>query len=108
MRTRIWFSATALVVGLGLVLAAGVASPAESGTQGTSKAAGKGGTLRVDIRNDFDFIDPSLAYFSHTWQMLDTVCAMLYRYPDVEGNAGVRPVPGTAAGFPQFSNGGQI
>jgi ABC-type oligopeptide transport system substrate-binding subunit len=90
-----------------MLLAAGFASPAESSPQGATKASATGGTLRIDSRPDFDYIDPSLAYFSHSWQMLETVCENLYRYPDVEGNAGVRPIPGTAQGFPKYSNGGK-
>ncbi len=101
MSKRVWFSVAALVLGIGMLFAAAVAGPAESSTEG------RGGTLRIDQNSDMDYIDPSLAYFSTSWQMLDTVCANLYRYPDSEGNAGVRPVPGTAAGFPAFSNGGK-
>jgi len=107
MRRRLWFTIVSLTVGLGMLLAAGFASPAESGTQGATKIAGKGGTLRIDSRSDFDFIDPSLAYFSHTFgQLFDITAATLYRYPDVEGNAGVRPIPYAAAGFPKVSNKG--
>ncbi len=103
MRRRLWFAAVSMAVGLGMLLAAGFASPAESGT---AKNEGRGGTLRIDSNSDFDYIDPALAYFSHSWQMLDAVCANLYRYPDAEGNAGVRPIAGVAAGFPKFSNRG--
>ncbi len=104
MRRRLWFSVVSSTIGLSMLLAAGFASPAESGT---AKSEGRGGTLRLGSSSDFDFIDPSLAYFSHSWQMLDAVCMNLYRYPDAEGNAGVRPIPGTAAGFPKFSNRGR-
>jgi len=106
MRRRLWFTVVSMTIGLGMLLAASFASAASS-PQGATKAKAAGGTLRIDSRSDFDYIDPSLAYFSHSWQMLETVCENLYRYPDVEGNAGVRPVPGTAQGFPKFSNGGK-
>jgi ABC-type oligopeptide transport system substrate-binding subunit len=106
MRRRLWFTVVSLTVGLGMLLAASFASAASS-PQGAAKKAATGGTLRIDSRSDFDYIDPSLAYFSHSWQMLETVCENLYRYPDSEGNAGVRPIPGTAQGFPKFSNGGK-
>jgi len=107
MRRRLWFTVVSMTIGLGMLLAAGFASPAQSSPQGAAKASAAGGTLRIDSRSDFDYIDPSLAYFSHSWQMLETVCENLYRYPDSEGNAGVRPIPGTAQGFPKFSNGGK-
>jgi ABC-type transport system substrate-binding protein len=106
MRRRLWFTVVSLTIGLGMLLAASFANAASSPQSATKKAA-TGGTLRVDSRSDFDYIDPSLGYFSHTWQMLETVCENLYRYPDQEGNAGVRPTPGTAQGFPKFSNGGK-
>ena len=107
MRRRLWFAVVSVTIGLGMLLAAGFASPAESGTQGPTKVAGKGGTLRFDSRSDFDFIDPSLAYFSHTFgQLFDIISATLYRYPDQEGNAGVRPVPYVAQGFPRVSKRG--
>ena len=107
MRRRLWFAIVCVTVGLGMLFAAGFASPAESGTQGATKIAGKGGTLRIDSRSDFDFIDPSLAYFSHTFgQLFDIISLTLYHYPDAEGNAGVRPVPYAAAGFPKVSKRG--
>ncbi|MFN2471151.1 MAG: ABC transporter substrate-binding protein [Gaiellaceae bacterium] len=107
MRRRLWFAVVTSAIGLGMLLAAGFASPAESGSQDATKASGRGGTLRIDSRSDFDYVDPALAYFSHTFgQMLAAVCAQLYEYPDVEGNAGVRPKPMTAAGFPKVSRGG--
>ena len=107
MRRRLWFTVVSLTIGLGMLLAASFASAASS-PQGATKKAATGGTLRIDSRSDFDYIDPSLAYFSHSWQMLETVCQNLYRYPDAEGNAGVRPIPGVAQGFPKFSNGGKL
>ena len=107
MRRRLWFAIVSVTVGLGMLLAAGFASPAESGTQGATKAEGRGGTLRIDSRSDFDFIDPSLAYFVHTWQIMGAVGAHLLRFPDAEGAAGSRLIPEVAAGFPQVSRDGR-
>ena len=109
MQRRLWLSIASAAVGAGLLLAAGFASPAASGTpQSASGVAAKGGTLRVASTSDFDFIDPSLAYFSHTFgQLLDATCAKLYSYADKEGNAGVRPRPEVALGFPKVSNNGR-
>jgi ABC-type oligopeptide transport system substrate-binding subunit len=101
-RRQLWPVAFLLTAALAIF-----ASSALSAGNRTAKIARKGGTLRIDTRADFDFIDPSLAYSTGSWQMLEAVCENLYRYPDAEGNAGVRPVPGTAAGFPRFSNGGK-
>ena len=66
MKKRFWFSVVMATVGTGLLLAAGFASPAESGPQATAKANAAGGTLRISFSPaDFDYIDTTLAYFSH-------------------------------------------
>jgi peptide/nickel transport system substrate-binding protein len=106
MKGRLWLSIAGAAIGAGLLVSSGFA-----GSAGKPQAAGggeaRGGTLRVDSRNDFDFIDPSLAYFSHSWQMENAVQLKLMSFPDKEGTAGSRMQPEAAAGFPKVSRDGK-
>jgi ABC-type oligopeptide transport system substrate-binding subunit len=90
----------ALVTGVALALGA-FAQPARTG------ATARGGTLRIDHPADFPSVDPTLSYDGVGWQLLNALCANLYRYRDVDGVAGTRPVPGTASGFPTVSRAGK-
>jgi peptide/nickel transport system substrate-binding protein len=105
MKSRL--TAATLVATLGAALLTAAALGAGSGGEGAAKASARGGTLRVDIRNDFDFIDPSLAYFSHSWQMQYATQLTLMSFPDKEGQAGSRVVPSAAAGMPVVSRDGK-
>jgi peptide/nickel transport system substrate-binding protein len=106
MRYRFAFSVWALVVGVGLMLAA-LAQPARSSApESAVSEAARGGTLRLDHPADFLTVDPTLAYDLFSWQLLGAVCANLYTYRDVDGPAGTRPVAGTAEGLPSISRGG--
>ena len=107
MKGRIWSSVALAAVGAGLLLAAGFASPAEGGSQASDKSAARGGTLRVDLSSDFDYIDTSLAYFSHSWQALNATQLKMLSFPDKEGAAGSRMRPEAAAGFPRVSRDGR-
>ena len=92
MHKRLWLSIAALAIGVGLLVAAGFASPASSNPSKAGSKAAKGGTLRVDQRSDFDFIDPALAYFSHSWQFEYATNCKLLNFPDKEAPAGSQPV----------------
>jgi peptide/nickel transport system substrate-binding protein len=94
-------------IGTGLLLAAGFASPASSKTQAAGKADARGGTLRIDQVNDWDYVDPALAYFTHSWQLETSVQLRLLSFPDVDGPAGTRMRPEAAAGFPKVSKDGK-
>ena len=107
MKGRIWSSIVLAAIGAGLLLAAGFASPADGGSQSSDRNAARGGTLRVDLSSDFDYIDSSLAYFSHSWQMLNATQLKLLSFPDKEGAAGSRMRPEAAAGFPRVSRDGK-
>ena len=100
MKARLWLAAAAAVAGAGLMCAAALGGTVATG-------ANKGGTLRVDSRSDFDFIDPALAYFSHSWQMEYVTCAKLVNFPDAEGTAGTKLVPEVAAAMPAVSRNGK-
>jgi peptide/nickel transport system substrate-binding protein len=107
MKGRFLFSIVLGTLGLGLLLAAGFASPAEGGSAAPAKSDARGGTLRVDLTSDFDYIDSSLAYFSHSWQMLNATQLKLMSFPDREGAAGSRMRAEAAQGFPRISRDGR-
>ena len=91
MTRRLTISLAMLTVGVGLLLASGLARPA-----GSASAAGearKGGTLRVSYAAEVDFVDPALAYAGRSWLLEYATCAKLFNYPDAAGAAGTRLVP---------------
>ena len=109
MHRKLWLSVVALALGASLIVAAGFAGPASSSPNSASKQARKGGTLRVDQRSDFDFIDPSLAYFSHSWQGNFWADCKLLNFPDKEAaNGGLRIIPEVAAALPAVSKNGKV
>ncbi len=65
-------------------------------------------TLRVNLsETDFDYVDPALAYFQPSWQLLYVTCAMLVNYPDEPGEEGTRLQPELAAAMPAISADGK-
>jgi len=108
MRKRLWLSIAVLAVGAGLLVAAGFASPASSTPSKAGAANARGGTLRVDLTSDFDFIDPALAYFSHSWQLGYQYECKLLTFPPKEATAGgTRIVPDVATALPAVSRDGK-
>jgi peptide/nickel transport system substrate-binding protein len=108
MHKRLWLSIATLAIGVGLLVAAGFASPASSNPAKAGSKAARGGTLRVDQRSDFDFIDPALAYFSHSWQVEYATTCKLLNFPDKEASAGgTRIVPEVAQSLPAVSKDGK-
>ena len=107
MKRRFFVPIAMAAVGMGLLLAAGFASPASSKPQAAGKSEARGGTLRVDSNVDFDYIDPQLAYFTHTWQLGNAIHLKLLGFPDIDGPAGSRMQPHAAAGFPRVSSDGR-
>jgi ABC-type transport system substrate-binding protein len=108
MHRKLWLSVAALALGASLLVAAGFASPASSSPTTAAKHSAKGGTLRVDQRSDFDFIDPALAYFSHSWQGNYWADCKLLNFPDKEAqNGGLRIIPEVAAALPAVSKDGK-
>src|SRR5580765_7958687 len=105
---RLTISLATLAIGVGLLIAAGFASPASSNA---SKVGGKGavgGTLRLDTTSDYDFIDPALAYFSHSWQIEYSTTCKLLNFPDKEAAAGgTRITPEVAKSLPAVSKDGK-
>jgi YVTN family beta-propeller protein len=62
-----------------------------------------GGTAHVDSRFPVDYVDPALAYFPQSWQVLYATCAKLLNYPDKSGLAGSELVPEVAQSLPTRS-----
>jgi ABC-type oligopeptide transport system substrate-binding subunit len=103
MKRSLWLSMTAMVVGIGLLVASGFAGAAT-----TKVAAKKGGTLKVNMSStQVDFLDPALAYYVQSWQVLSATELKLFNYPDVGGAKGSVLVPEAAAGFPVVSKDGK-
>lgn len=95
-----------LAVGASLLVAAGFASPAESGS--TKSDLKKGGTLRVNHPGgDIDDIDPSLAYATSSWHIQYSTALKLLNYPDAPSPKGTRLVPEGASGY-KVSSGGKV
>lgn len=68
----------------------------------------EGGTFRIVFEaDDFDYIDPALAYAPQAWALLDATCAKLLNYPDKPPPHGLRLVPEVATAFPRVSSGGR-
>jgi ABC-type oligopeptide transport system substrate-binding subunit len=108
MNKRVWLSVVALAIGVGLLVSAGFASPASSNSSKAAGQSAKGGTLRVDLTSDFDFIDPALSYFSHGWQMEYATNCKLLSFPDKEANAGgTKITPEVATSLPTISRDGK-
>jgi peptide/nickel transport system substrate-binding protein len=108
MHKRLWLSIATLAIGVGLLVAAGFAAPAEGGKAKAGANEARGGTLRVDLTSDMDFVDPSLAYFSHSWNMLYETSCKLLNFPDKEAAAGgTRLTPEVATSLPTVSRDGK-
>jgi peptide/nickel transport system substrate-binding protein len=90
----------ALLVGLTLL-----ATGAVSGAAGSAPAQ-SGNIFRISLvpqAGSFDHIDPALSFTPAGWALIDTTCARLITYPDKPPQAGFRPVPEVAVGFPKVS-----
>jgi peptide/nickel transport system substrate-binding protein len=108
MNKRVWLSVVALAIGVGLLVSAGFASPASSNASKASSQGAKGGTLRVDITSDFDFIDPALDYYSFGWTMQFATSCKLLNFPDKEANQGGSKItPEVATALPAVSRDGK-
>jgi len=109
MNKRLWLSIVTLAIGVGLLVSAGFASPASSNSSKGGKHGAKGGTLRVDLTSDFDFIDPALDYFSHGWTMQFQTSCKLLSFPDKEpSSGGTKIVPEVATSLPAVSKNGKM
>jgi ABC-type transport system substrate-binding protein len=65
-----------------------------------------GGTLRVDLSSNIDYVDPALATFLQSWQLMNATCVRLVTHPDASGLAGSVLVPDGAVALPVTSPNG--
>jgi peptide/nickel transport system substrate-binding protein len=112
MRSKTLLSAVFASLGVVMLVAAIFASTASSASRPAAKPASKhalkGGTLRVNAaNNDFEFIDPGLAYDTLSWSMLYTTQMLLVNFPEKNGQAGSVLYPEAATAFPTISNSGK-
>ena len=107
MNNRAFASLGVTAIGAALLIASLGTGAASASSQAGQQVAARGGTLRVDSRSDFDYVDPALAYFTHSWQLQYATQLKLMNYPDADGPAGTRLRPEAAAGFPIVSNNGR-
>jgi peptide/nickel transport system substrate-binding protein len=105
MKRRTWLSLAMALIGSAMLLAAVFANTASSASQ--SSAQKNGGTFRWDYVGDLDYIDPQLAYFNHTWMILDATNLHLLGYPDKEGTEGTKLRGEAATGLPAVSKDGK-
>jgi ABC-type transport system substrate-binding protein len=101
-----------LATGITLLVAAGFAAGATSGTKGVQVAKtahGKTGlSMNIDLSNtDFDYLDPALAYADWSWQFTYLMNCKLLNYPDKNAPEGTKLQP-EAADFPVVSKGGTV
>src|SRR4029079_10303061 len=84
MQKKVWLSATMAALGAAMLVAAAFAGPAASKSSGPSASGQKkGGTMNINMSaTDVDYIDPSLAYGTNSWQILDAACAKAVGHPD--------------------------
>jgi peptide/nickel transport system substrate-binding protein len=100
MHRRLWLSATMLVAGASLLVAASLASAAS-----TSPALKKGGIWHLGTTGTSTQIDPQVAYVTTAWWLEYATAAKLYNYPDRQGPAGAKLVPEVASNFTVSNNG---
>jgi peptide/nickel transport system substrate-binding protein len=108
MHKRLMLSIAMLAIGAGLLAAtAAGGSSASSSPNASSGPAQKGGTFRVSLNTDLDYVDPALAYYTVSWSVEYATCANLMNYPDAPAPRGSRLVPEVAQGVPQISKNGK-
>jgi peptide/nickel transport system substrate-binding protein len=105
MTRRIWASVAMTAIGASLLAASLFAGPAAGGSAASAQRVG--GSLTSTGRSDFDYVDPALAYFSHSWNMMAATNLGLMYYPHQEGAAGQRLTPMASQGMPRISSNGR-
>ena len=94
MHRRLWLSATMLVVGASLLVAASFASAGTSSHKLKQGGIWKYGTEGASVQ-----VDPQLAYITTAWWLEYATAAKLYNYPDKAGPAGTQLKPEVASNF---------
>jgi peptide/nickel transport system substrate-binding protein len=109
MRRKHMLSLFMLIMGVALLVAATTVGAAGSAVKKAGSAeATKGGTLRLNENSeDFDFVDPQLAYRTDDWSMLYTTSMNVVSFPEKAGAAGAQLYPQAATSFPTVSKDGK-
>ncbi|HUZ80865.1 MAG TPA: ABC transporter substrate-binding protein [Gaiellaceae bacterium] len=109
MRRKQLLSMFMLVLGVSLIVAAMTVGAASSATHKVSTtSAAKGGTLKLnESSEDFDYVDPQIAYRTDDWSMLNTTAMPLVGFPEKSGAAGTQLYPIGATSFPTVSKDGK-
>jgi peptide/nickel transport system substrate-binding protein len=109
MRRKRVLSVLMLGTGIALLVAATMVGTAGSATnKAGSKAAVKGGTLRINQSNeDFDYVDPQLQYRTDDAAMVNLTSMTLVGFPEKAGAAGTVLYPVGATAFPTVSKDGK-
>jgi peptide/nickel transport system substrate-binding protein len=114
-RPALVLSVAALALGTVLLGAAACGSSSSGGGNGAGGSNGgqtvvphqNGGTVKIALSGDIDYVDPALAYYQNSWQIEYSTCLKLLNYPDKSGLAGQQLVP-DAADLPTVSNNGKM
>lgn len=109
MRRKQLLSLFMLVTGIALIIAAtSVATASSAPSKAGHSSAKKGGTLRLnESSEDFDYVDPQIAYRTDDWAMLNTTSMPLVGFPEKAGKAGTQLYPIAATSFPTVSKNGK-
>ena len=109
MQKKVWLSGAMATLGAAMLIAAAFAGPASSkANKPFASGQKKGGTMNVNMSGtDVDYIDPTLAYGTISWAILDSVCVKLFYYPDKPDPVGTHLAPDGATGFPTVSKDGK-
>jgi peptide/nickel transport system substrate-binding protein len=109
-RPGLWLTLGALAAGVVLLGAAGCGSSNSSsnaaGSGGNTSAIPQhqnGGTIKIALAGNIDYLDPALAYYQSTWQIEYSTCVKLTNYPDLPGDAGRVITPEAASALPTIS-----
>jgi peptide/nickel transport system substrate-binding protein len=105
-RAPIWWA----ILLLGVLLLAASSCGGDDGGSATSAQTTegkKGGTLKVNLAADTDHVDPALAYYQISVQILYPSCTMLLNYPDKPAPEGTRLQPEGAETMPEVSDDGK-
>jgi ABC-type oligopeptide transport system substrate-binding subunit len=108
MNKRLMLSIAMLALGAGLLTATATAgSSGSSAGEAASGPAQKGGTFRVSLNTDLDYVDSALAYYTVSWTIQRATTALLMNYPDAPAPRGGRVVP-EVSNAPTISRNGKV
>ncbi|HEU0335119.1 MAG TPA: ABC transporter substrate-binding protein, partial [Gaiellaceae bacterium] len=106
-----------LLLGAGLLVAAGCGggddNESSGGTTGAATegtgtpAAQQGGTLKINLQDDTDYTDPALAYYQISWQFEYITGVKLLNYADAPAPEGSRLIAEGAEDLPVVSEDGK-